>query len=506
MNGQLSEEPLAELIREISAKGLGGRLRLEHDRVTVVAYFENGHFVYAASNLSTLRLREYLKQSDVVSDNDLARFDERLPDIDLLQHLQSQNLLTPSQAQQVQTKQVADVLGLALSWTEGTWEFDSRSRLETQPELNLNVSSLLLEAARRLPESFVASRFHNPAETFTPLTEPFMNANLLPAEWFLLSRIDRPLTLSDVLATCGLGEQETFQLLYALTVAGLLQREHWKSSFRDQQPAPARPPQPPKAEPPAPPPPPKREPVRDTSLEDVKTFLDRLQSAQTHYDVLGVNHEATPESLKTIYYQLARQYHPDRFRQSEASLVTRLESAFARIKQAYDTLRDESLRASYNSKLAARKRADQIADATPKAATPASQPEPVVTDGIVEPVITKTEHAELQFKEGLAALELGQKQAALGLFASAARAAPNEPRYRALFGQMLAASEHTRRAAETELLAAVKLDPKNSAYRVTLAELYRDLGFKLRAKSEAERAVATDPNNQKARELLRSLK
>src|SRR5215203_1496837 len=131
MNGQLSEEPLAELIREISAKGLGGRLRLEHDRVTVVAYFDNGHFVYAASHLRTLRLREYLTKSEVVSDADLARFDERLSDIDLLQHLQSQKLLTAPQAQQVQTKQVADVLGLALSWTEGTWELDSRSRLET---------------------------------------------------------------------------------------------------------------------------------------------------------------------------------------------------------------------------------------------------------------------------------------------------------------------------------------------------------------------------------------
>jgi Tfp pilus assembly protein PilF len=70
---------------------------------------------------------------------------------------------------------------------------------------------------------------------------------------------------------------------------------------------------------------------------------------------------------------------------------------------------------------------------------------------------------------------------------------------------MLAGHEETRRTAETELLAAIKLDPANSEYRVMLAELYRDLGLKLRAKGEAERAVAADPNNRKARELLRSL-
>ena len=71
---------------------------------------------------------------------------------------------------------------------------------------------------------------------------------------------------------------------------------------------------------------------------------------------------------------------------------------------------------------------------------------------------------------------------------------------------MLAGNERTRRAAETELQSAIKLDPINGEYRVMLAELYRDLGLKLRAKGEAERAIAADPNNRKARDLLRALK
>ena len=70
---------------------------------------------------------------------------------------------------------------------------------------------------------------------------------------------------------------------------------------------------------------------------------------------------------------------------------------------------------------------------------------------------------------------------------------------------MLAGNEQTRRTAETEFLVAIKLDPTNADYRIMLAELYRDLGLKLRAKGEAERAVAADPNNRKARELLRGL-
>src|SRR5678816_137655 len=82
MNGQLSERPLVELIREISSKSLSGRLRLEHERIHAVAYFEQGKFLYAAANVRTLRVREYLKKAEAVSDQDLAQFNERVSDTD----------------------------------------------------------------------------------------------------------------------------------------------------------------------------------------------------------------------------------------------------------------------------------------------------------------------------------------------------------------------------------------------------------------------------------------
>jgi len=403
MNGQLSKQPLAELIRDISSKSLSGRLRLEHERVQVVVYFDRGQFVYAASNVRTLRVREYLKKAELVSERDLAQFNERVSDAAIVKVLCAQRLLSPETAAEVQARQVTDVLRLALLWNEGTWDFDSRSHLAEQVNLKIDLGALLQDIPTFVP----------------PPVEP--------------------------------------------------------------------------------------EPVPETDQQDVESFLARLKNARTHYDVLGVQREISAPDLKTVYYQLARRYHPDRFRKTDAALLPQIESAFARITQAYDTLRDDQLRSSYDAKLAARKKAEQLADTAPKPSTPVSQPEPVA-DGAAEPVMSAAQRAETQFKEGFAALELGQKKAALGLFASAVRAVPNEPRYRAFYGQMLAGHEATRRAAEAELSAAIKLDPKNAEYRVMLAELYRDLGLKLRAKGEAERAVAADPNNRKARELLQSLK
>jgi tetratricopeptide (TPR) repeat protein len=478
MNGQLSEQPLAELIREIAAKSLGGRFQLQHQRVQAMLYFDKGHVLYAAANLRTLQLKEYLQKA-----------------------------AGAETAEQVQLRQVSDVLRLALSWTEGSWEFDLRTRLDDARQIKLNPSTLLLEAGRRMEAKFVSTRFPDPLELIRPDPAPPV-LDLLPSEAFLLSRLQGPMRLSELLAVSAFGENETLTLIYSLALAGFLQREEWPNVLgRAPQPPTRRPVEKPPVAPVEVPSAPAPEPE-----EDVESFLARVNNARSFYDVLGVTKEASPVDMKTKYYELARRYHPDRFRKSEAGLVTRVESVFARITQAYDTLRDDRLRSSYDAKLQAREKAQRIADAAapPKPTAPdAPSGEPATQSATDRPPpvpgVSLAERAEAQFKEGLEAIELGQRKVALGLFASAARAVPNDARYRAAYGKLLAENEATRRAAETELQAAVKLDATNGEYRVTLAELYRDLGLMLRAKGEAERAVAADPNNRRARDLLRAL-
>ena len=167
----------------------------------------------------------------------------------------------------------------------------------------------------------------------------------------------------------------------------------------------------------------------EVDLNEAQKFIEKVKNAQSYYEVLSVNWDVTAEELKTVYYQLARRYHPDRFRKAHSSVVPQLEAAFARLTQAYETLRDDNLRARYNSKLEARRKAQQLADEARKATTRRKQLRKRDTG------ISKAERAASQFKEGLEALELGERKTALGLFASAASAVPNEARYRAFYGQ-----------------------------------------------------------------------
>ena len=510
MNGQLSEQPLAELIREISSKNFTGRLRLQHELIKAAIYFIDGQILYIASNIKSLRLREYLLKANLVPAQALDRFSNNESDLALARALSDKKLLQLNAAEQIQARQVSEILRLALQWFDGTWEFDYRSRLNEEVGFKIDVPGLILEAARSFRPEFAASRFKNPTEIFSLAESLPSDINLLPSEGFLLSRLDQPRNLKELITMSDAGESDTLHMVYTLAVTGFIKRESWKSSFRDSQPA-TMPESPKKKEQESQPAPPVIVDEVVDEAEDINRFLKRVSLANSHYEVLGIERNGPPDDLKAIYYNLARRFHPDRFQRVEESLKLQVESAFARITQAYDVLRDARLRSSYDLKLAAKEKAQAIARTAPTAEpamkapeTPQAPQEVKVETPATGPSLA--EQAEARFKEGFAAFELGQVNVALGFFAAASRSMPNEARYRAYHGRALAKQESTRRQAEAELQAALKLEPENAEYRLALAELYRDLGLKLRAKNECERAIASAPNNHKAQKFLKTLK
>ena len=105
----------------------------------------------------------------------------------------------------------------------------------------------------------------------------------------------------------------------------------------------------------------------------------------------------------------------------------------------------------------------------------------------------------------MGALQQGRIKVALPHLAAAARMNPADARYRAYYGRALAGGDPTRRLAENEIIAAVKLDPSNALYRTMLAELYFELKFFRRAQAELDRALQLDPNNAGANQLRRKI-
>src|SRR6266550_3454862 len=128
MKGRLTEQPLAELVREISIKGLSGTLRLEHERMQTAVYFDKGQLIYAASNLRTLRLREYLNKRSSLSEKEFARIDNSLSDLDLATALVAAGTLRQKDLDGLLALLISDILRVSLLWMVGNWDFDPRAR------------------------------------------------------------------------------------------------------------------------------------------------------------------------------------------------------------------------------------------------------------------------------------------------------------------------------------------------------------------------------------------
>jgi curved DNA-binding protein CbpA len=505
MNGLLSEHPLAELISEISTKTLWGALRVVRDRAKAVIYFETGKVIYATTNLHNYRLAEYLQKQGLAAAEQIAAAENALTDFALAAALMANRVLTRNALDRTLDEQVADVLRMLLLWPDGEWSFDDRARLNDPTRVAVQSRQLLIESARRMELKFAASRFPNLDEVISHAQAPPNELSLSSTEGFMLSRVEGPIAVGELTVLSGQREPEALQTIYGLVLAGLLQREFWPSAFRSATgPGAAR-----------------TEKVSSAAVarqtgssmvagperdpkQELDEFLERLSHATNHYEVLNVGVSADVGEIRQAYHAVARRFHPDRFHDlAGTSIHTRLESAFARITRANETLAHHDLRANYDAKISALKENPRAVHSTKGSREGARAtdrgPEESAPGGGDEQL------AEKRFQEGVAALKMAQINAAISSLSAAARLAPRQARYRASYGRALATQEKTRRLAEGELRAAVNLDATNGSYRVMLAALYRDLGFFRRAVSELKRALSLDSQNAEAREMLKTL-
>jgi curved DNA-binding protein CbpA len=338
----------------------------------------------------------------------------------------------------------------------------------------------------------------------------------------VLTRIDAPISINELLAVGGLPENEALHVIYTLTLSGLLRRDNWPQALTTEEISKARAanaatPKPVKAEPkvesksaPAVKVTPAPEEKRDEKAE-LDAFFERLGVATNYYQMLGIVRPANDADIKRAYHSLAKRFHPDHFRKAvDDKVYARIESAFAQIAQAYETLKNKQSRAAYDSKLLTLEKMGGASRAPNQGSANPAKTDPKQSETVVPPPqfnsASAPYDAEERFKQGLSALQSGNHALAITCLGEAARLAPSQPRYRAYYGRALASEERMQRSAEAEIKAAISLDAGNSSYRVMLAELYIEIGLLRRAQGELERALSIDPRNETARNLLDKLK
>lgn len=514
IKGNLSSHPFAELLLESSEANLTGSFRLSSESNKVIVYLNNGKVVFAVSNARRHRLFEILLRERRIAQAQLAGVANLANDLELSANLKSRNILSETQAAAFFSAQIEEILQFVLNWSDGEWIFSSQTRIKEGIRFEANTPRLILEYARNLPEEMPAARLKNERESFGAKPSVPPNTNLFPAEAFVLSRFEKSfLTISDIKNLSGLPEQAVSKILYVLWLGGFLFRQNWQAAFSKRQVAEllsaklslkkeSSETQNPLEEKPVEAPiiqaqkatatePSKAEEIPKKEEILLEDYLEKSENAANHYEVLDVARDADAKEIKARYFAFAKQFHPDMFYQEKDSvLLQRIQAAFARTAQAYETLKNEETRKVYDYKLDKNLvlQKPKSSDAAPK--------------NLNE---QETEIARESFEMGFSLLMDDEPADAVPFLARAAQLAPNNAKYRAYYGKSLSLDENQRHKADAELQAAIRLEPKNETYRLVSAEFYMQYGLAKRAEGELKRLLEMSPNHPEALRLLDQL-
>jgi curved DNA-binding protein CbpA len=183
---------------------------------------------------------------------------------------------------------------------------------------------------------------------------------------------------------------------------------------------------------------------------------------EDYYKILSVGKTATADEVKKAYLKLARDNHPDRFRDPEERALA--DRQFQLITEAYNQLRDDRLRREYDRTL----------------------------DRKVRP---PEEEARLYFKNGGLQEQSREYGNALKFYYEAMRLQPDNLDYVLAAARILAMDKAKHRQLAELLESAMQRHPDAPEPHIELGNLYMRSGMFMRAKRVYDNALKLMPNH-----------
>ena len=511
LSGEFRDHPFAELLVEILEARLTGALRLDAKGKKSIVYFRDGAVVFAVSNAREHRLFARLLNSGRVTQADIKNAGDITNDMEFASVLFKSGLMNKESVSEAFVSQIGAIIIDALTWPDGRWEFSCRSRLRMDVSFEIEIHRLLMDYARCVPVQTVMSRFRSVQEKFVRSLAMPHDAYLQPQEACVLELFDtRPLDFSQIRSLISTPEADLASSLYVLWLGGALVRLGWNRAFSENRIAeikkavfarvkealplaalsvgqPLTPSAPEATETDTPE---STVPAVEVPVLELDEWLTRAENSETYYDLLAIPDNAAQDDVKAAYFALAKLFHPDRYHRETGPQLRRIQVAFTELAHAYDTLKTQEARKSYDYKI----RKELESREKRKAAGLEES-----ADGM------QAEHALESFEQGLSHLNDEEYEAAAAYLARAVHYNPKNALYRAYYGNALSHNDSQLHKAESELQAAAKLEPQNSKIRLMLATFFINRGMKKRAEGELNRFLEIAPDNAEARRLLEGL-
>jgi len=457
------ERSLAEQIRARAS----GILTISDGKVRRLFCLRKGALIHAASNIIEEQFEEFLVRENHVNAADRARakLAASTEGISTLQWILDQGLLAASESDALIVTHATSLLREALGSAAAVTQFmKGTPNLEGKPTTEVPLDLFLIEFLRDHPKSpqEVRVRLGQPGMLPVRITAREEQAHALASRFPTVGEVwklaDGDLTVVQLIKHVPSGEDQGLRAVYGLLLLGAIEALAAGDKVSAS---------------------PTQVPVTRHEL------LTRLDSAidANHYSVLELASGADFEEVRRSYYRLAQRYHPDRFRTGDhEALLPRIETFFAQVTEAYNTLSDAANRRSYDQELA-------------------NNDERTRTD----PTHDTSYLARQNFLRARAVVKRNQYQQAVTFLENAIELEENVPEYHVELGTVLIRNPRRRDDAEEHLRRGIELDPTVAAGHLALADLMLKRDREDAARAAVVEALKWVPGNVELNKLAKEL-
>lgn len=466
LSGSLANFRVADIFIGLQRSLKNGTLRVISGPVEKDIYIRNGDIIFARSNQKQERLGDMLLREGRITQ---AAYDITSKLLAVTGKKQATLLveikaLEPKDLTGAVLHHVEEIILNLFTLCNGTFEFlDGILPEEKIIHLKLPSGQLIYRGLKRpectaqlkdyisLPSETVIAFSRNPLDLFQDISFDEKDKKIL-------SCVDGTKTIHDIVQSSGIEEAAVRRSLSILVNTGIIEaldrQIPGKSisfeyiSSRSETPV---------------------------GLVDSIEKLYRTFPNLDYYSILGVGDSATDDELRTAFYRIAKEYHPDRHFYLDEDTKEKLHAIYSHLVKAYNVLSSMEKRAEYNHVLSQKPSA-----------------------------ITRRELARTNFNEGHIHYKNGHIDEAAECFREAVRLDDNEAAYHFSLGLALSDMEKLKEA-EKALSRASKIAPENDEYHAELGHIYIRLGLHPRANMSFIKALKINRTNSRAEQGLKLL-
>ncbi len=468
MNGtEVFSHKLILQLLELHKERRGGILRAERGQQKKQLVVRQGRLAFAESNAPEDHLARVMVTMNLVPKSALAGIAAQMKE----KKTSDEAILASCKVSQRELEdgareQALVVLSSLMSWDGGEVRLYSAEQMARRRyDLALPLPELIVTAARRAASRRPMPPAFSPlAGTISPALRNRESLLILPldrTEAFAFSLVAGSSPVESVVGSLVQEHPKPDEILLRLMILGLLQKG---------EPAPE---------------PVEEKPDASSELEmKVDELLRRSESGDL-YKILGVTADASEGKIKQAYYELAKNYHPDRFQSRECSAALRVKAQqlFTSITGAYARLGNQAERSAYD--------VERLKGPESKARAGASP--------------NRENMAEVMYRAGQGFFAKGDFEKAAEKLRECVYLKPDVAKYQYLLGASQAEIPKTRKEAEQCLLKAIELDNTLVEAHICLGRLYHKVGMARRAEVQVREALRLNPGNAEAGNLLRQI-